>query len=57
MRFFITFYDSEEINIKVAQGYEINRPSLLLLHAYEQEGAIKISVGGKVCLVAEGNWL
>ncbi len=51
------FYDSEEINIKVAQGYEIKRPSLLLLHAHEQGGAIKISVGGNVRLVAEGNWM
>jgi len=51
------FFESDEINVRVAQGYEIKRPSLLLLHASKRGGAIQISVGGKVHLVAEGNWI
>jgi trans-2,3-dihydro-3-hydroxyanthranilate isomerase len=51
------FFKSDAIHVKVAQGYEINRPSLLLLHAYQQGSDIRISVGGKVRLVAEGNWI
>lgn len=50
------FFKSDAINIKVAQGYEIKRPSLLLLKAEAGKEGIKISVGGKVVPVAEGNW-
>ena len=50
------FFKSDAINIKVAQGYEINRPSLLLLRAEDGEEGIKISVGGKVIPIAEGDW-
>jgi trans-2,3-dihydro-3-hydroxyanthranilate isomerase len=50
------FFKTTEISIKVAQGYEINRPSLLLLRAEDRGKGIKISVGGKVFPVAEGNW-
>ena len=50
-------FGSDEIDVKVAQGYEIKRPSLLLLRAHQQGSAIKISVGGQVRLIAEGNWL
>lgn len=51
------FFESDEINVRVAQGYEIKRPSLLLLRACKRGGAIQISVGGNVHLVAEGNWI
>ena len=51
------FFGSDEIKINVAQGYEIKRPSLLRLHAARKGSEIKISVGGKVRLIAEGNWL
>ncbi len=43
-----------EINIRVEQGYEIGRPSLLYLRAEEREGKIDINVGGKVAMVAKG---
>ncbi len=43
------------INIRVEQGYEIGRPSLLLLKAEEKEGAdIDVHVGGKVVMIAKG---
>ena len=51
------YFGSERIDIRSEQGYEIGRPSLLLLKA-EQEGAeISISVGGKAIVVAKGEFL
>jgi trans-2,3-dihydro-3-hydroxyanthranilate isomerase len=49
------YYGSPAIDIKVEQGYEIGRPSLLFLKAGEEEGgAISVSVGGRVIMVAGG---
>lgn len=49
------YYGSPAIDIKVEQGYEIGRPSLLLLKAEEEEGGrIAVSVGGRVIMVAGG---
>ena len=49
------YYGAAEIDVRVEQGYEIARPSLLLLRAQEEEGgAIGVSVGGKVIMVARG---
>ena len=48
------YYGKPEIDIRVEQGYEIGRPSLLYLRAKETEGRIDVSVGGKVILVARG---
>lgn len=48
------YYESPAIDIKVEQGYEIGRPSLLLLKANEEGGAISVSVGGRVIMVAGG---
>ncbi len=48
------YYGKPEIDIRVEQGYEIGRPSLLYLRAREKEDSIDVSVGGKVVLVARG---
>ncbi|MGM0688640.1 MAG: PhzF family phenazine biosynthesis protein [Bacillota bacterium] len=49
------YYGNKEIDLRVEQGYEIGRPSLLLLKAKEEEGgAISVFVGGKVIMVARG---
>ncbi len=58
------FFDTTKIDLRVEQGYEIGRPSLLLIRAHEEEGefnansgieeSISISVGGKVIMVAHG---
>jgi len=50
------YYNSAAIEVRVEQGYEIGRPSLLLLkaHQQEEEGGIAVSVGGKVIMVARG---
>lgn len=47
------FYDHSRISVRVEQGYEIGRPSLLWLKAREKEGEIEVRVGGKVFMVAE----
>ena len=49
------YYGKNEIDVRVEQGYEIGRPSLLLLKANEEEdGEISVRVGGKVIMVARG---
>ena len=52
------YFGDTKIDIRVEQGYEIGRPSLLLLRAQEEEGgAISVSVGGSVIMVAKGELL
>lgn len=48
------YFGSPEIDVRVEQGYEIQRRSLLLLRATEQDGKIDVNVGGQVFLVARG---
>ncbi len=51
------YYDNDSINIKVEQGYEIGRPSLLHLKAEKNADKIDIYIGGRVQMVANGNLL
>ena len=48
------YFGKDRINIRVEQGYEIGRPSLLLLRAEDKQGEIDVSVGGKVIMIAKG---
>jgi trans-2,3-dihydro-3-hydroxyanthranilate isomerase len=48
------YFGSSTIDVRVEQGYEINRPSLLYLRASEQGDAIDVHVGGRVFMVAKG---
>lgn len=48
------YFGKGGINIRVEQGYEIGRPSLLFLRAEDKQGEIDVSVGGKVIMVAKG---
>ncbi len=49
------FFGKDRIeNIRVEQGYEIGRPSLLLLRAKQRGEEIDVFVGGKVQMVARG---
>ncbi|MCM3584873.1 PhzF family phenazine biosynthesis protein [Mesobacillus maritimus] len=50
------YFDKGEINIRVEQGYEISRPSLLFLRANDENDKIRVSVGGKVEKIAQGEW-
>jgi trans-2,3-dihydro-3-hydroxyanthranilate isomerase len=48
------YFGRDTIDVKVDQGYEIGRPSLLLLRAARSGEEIRVNVGGTVIMVAEG---
>lgn len=48
------YFGSDRVNVRVEQGHEIARPSLLRVRARERRDAIEVSVGGKVELVVRG---
>ena len=48
------YFEKDQIDIRVEQGYEIGRPSLLLLRAGERKGSIEVNVGGRVIMIAQG---
>ena len=50
------YFEKGEINVRVEQGYEIGRPSLLFLKAGDDTGKINVHVGGKVVKIAQGEW-
>ena len=51
------YFGGESIDLRAEQGYEIGRPSLLLLKAEAQGSNINISVGGKSIIVARGEFI
>ncbi len=51
------YFGTDSIDVRVEQGYEIRRPSLLHLRAERGEEGIQVSVGGKVQMVARGELL
>jgi len=48
------YFGQESIDLRSEQGYEIGRPSLLLLKAKQNEARITIFVGGRCIVVANG---
>ncbi len=49
------YFIKNRIDVRVEQGHEVGRPSLLYLRAEESnKGQISVSVGGKAFIVAEG---
>ena len=50
------YFGKDEVDIRVEQGYEINRRSLLLLRAKKTADGIEVNVGGRVQFVAEGDF-
>jgi trans-2,3-dihydro-3-hydroxyanthranilate isomerase len=48
------YFGTDKVNARVEQGYEVGRCSLLLLKAENKAGKLRVRVGGKVILVAEG---
>lgn len=50
------YLGTANLEARVEQGYEMGRPSLLLLKA-EKAGAIEVQVGGKVILVGRGEFV
>jgi trans-2,3-dihydro-3-hydroxyanthranilate isomerase len=51
------YFDKDNFDIKVEQGYEIGRPSLLYLRAEDKDGLIDVHVGGKAAMVARGEFV
>jgi trans-2,3-dihydro-3-hydroxyanthranilate isomerase len=51
------YFNGEEIDVKVEQGFEIGRESILHLKSFYENDKIKIKVGGKVFKIAEGKLL
>lgn len=52
-----SYFNKSEINLRVEQGYEINRPSLILLQAEQKGTTIDVNVGGRVVMVARGEFV
>jgi trans-2,3-dihydro-3-hydroxyanthranilate isomerase len=51
------YFGDDKVDVRVEQGYEVNRPSLILIKADNIEGETAVQVGGRVVLVAEGRLL
>jgi trans-2,3-dihydro-3-hydroxyanthranilate isomerase len=51
------YFDQDRIDIRVEQGYEIGRPSLLYLKAEEKADEIDVFVGGRAIMVAIGTFV
>jgi trans-2,3-dihydro-3-hydroxyanthranilate isomerase len=51
------YFETEQLNVRVEQGYEVGRPSLLYLKADTTNGTINVSVGGKVIPIGKGEFL
>ena len=51
------YFGKDSIDIRSEQGYEIGRPSLLLLKAEQQGTGINVSIGGKAVIVAKGEFI
>ncbi|UCE41616.1 MAG: PhzF family phenazine biosynthesis protein [Candidatus Aminicenantes bacterium] len=48
------YFDQNRVDVRVEQGHEIGRPSLLYLKAEEKADDIDVHVGGKAIMVAKG---
>lgn len=51
------YFGDSPVDVRVEQGYEMGRPSLLLLKAQKKDTTIEVSVGGHVVMVARGEFV
>ena len=51
------YFGADPINVRVEQGYEIGRPSLIYLRASQRGDTIQVNVGGKVVPIARAELL
>jgi trans-2,3-dihydro-3-hydroxyanthranilate isomerase len=49
-----SYFAGDHIDVKVEQGYEIGRPSLLFVRAAWQSGEPRVSVGGHASMTVRG---
>jgi trans-2,3-dihydro-3-hydroxyanthranilate isomerase len=50
------YFGSGAVDIRVGQGYEIGRPSVVHIRSRKKDDQYTIEVGGRVIPVAEGRW-
>lgn len=50
-------YTEANVSLRIEQGHEIGRPSLIMLRAQMQNGERKVEVGGHVVPIVQGNLL
>ena len=50
------YFGKDDISVRVEQGYEMDRRSILLLRSKKTEKGIEVNVGGKVQFVAKGDF-
>ncbi|MEQ8674586.1 MAG: PhzF family phenazine biosynthesis protein [Aggregatilineales bacterium] len=48
------YFGTDAVDCRVEQGYEMRRPSLIMLKAHDKGEHIEVNVGGRVQMVAEG---
>jgi trans-2,3-dihydro-3-hydroxyanthranilate isomerase len=51
------YFGKDSISVRAEEGYEIGRPSLLFLEAEDKEEKIDVLVGGRVVMVAQGEFV
>jgi trans-2,3-dihydro-3-hydroxyanthranilate isomerase len=51
------YFGEKWIDVRVEQGHQIGRPSLLYLKAEEREDEIDVFVGGRAIMVANGTFV
>lgn len=49
--------DVAGVDLRVEQGYEVRRPSILLARGKRSDGIIRVAVGGRVAMVAQGQFV
>lgn len=52
-----SYFGEAALDVRVDQGYEIGRPSLLLLKADKNAEEIEVNVGGKVVMIGKGEFV
>ena len=51
------YFGENPVDVRVEQGYEIGRPSLLLLKSQRSTTGIEVFVGGKSIMIAKGEFV
>jgi len=51
------YFGSREVRVLIGQGFEMGRPSHIHVTAIKKDKQFHIEVGGKVRLIAQGDWL
>lgn len=54
---FYKYFGSRRVDARLEQGFEIRRPSILLIKAEHADGKFDVQVGGNVLLIGKGKFL